>query len=188
MQGHDISCKTDSVKITHFQKTKQKGNGLVFKGFTGIIAYPITQNELVIEDSDELNQGQQPGICGTVLQNTVYAKKINKYKMTTTWSQDFIWPESTSLESQVQNWEELYLPVHFPIVCFLGFWLFWTLYSDRISTTRIGIPAKAAPNQLGFFVSLISKQNQKDKRLLLLLLCYYVCLFLLRGIGDYCHT
>lgn len=48
----------------------------LFKGLMGIIAYPITQNELAIEDSDELNPGQQPWICGTVLQNNiVYAKK-----------------------------------------------------------------------------------------------------------------
>lgn len=46
----------------------------MFKGFTGIIAYPISQNELVIEDPDELNQGQQPGISGAVLQNIVYAQ------------------------------------------------------------------------------------------------------------------
>lgn len=56
----------------------------MFKGFTGIIAYPITENELVIEDSDELNQGQQPGICGTVLQNTVYAKGHQRLRSLTT--------------------------------------------------------------------------------------------------------
>lgn len=46
----------------------------MFKEFTGIIAYTITQNEQVIEDPDELNQGQQLGISGTVLQNIVYAQ------------------------------------------------------------------------------------------------------------------
>lgn len=140
----------------------------MFKGFTGIISHPISQNELVIEDPDKLNQGQQPGIYGTVLQKIVYAQnKWLPHGVRISFAQNLqIW------NPRVQNWDELYLPAHFPIVFFMGFWLFWILYSNTISTVRIGIPAKAVPNQLGFFLCFMSRQKQKDKRLLLLLLCY----------------
>ena len=52
----------------------------MFKGLTGIVTYPITQNAPVTEDSDELYQGQQPGISGAVLRK-VFTLGTNDYQL-----------------------------------------------------------------------------------------------------------